>query len=107
MHICVFSNRNLEIGMSVSVSVSVLTLYLPCLSPHPTCLWGWGWGCLCVCVCVCVGGVVSVIVKHPALPLCSVDGHSRNPLCYYEFSSLMPTISFDNLDHLANKWKPC
>ena len=54
-------------------------------------------------MCVCVGGVVSVTVKHPALPLCSVDGHSRNPLCYYEFSSLMPTISFDNLDHLANK----
>ena len=32
-------------------------------------------------VCVCV---VSVIVKHPVLPPCVVDGCSRNPLhCYY------------------------
>ena len=30
----------------------------------------------CVCVCVCV---VSVIVKRPVLPLCVVDGRSRNP----------------------------
>ena len=52
---------------------------------------------------VCVRGVVSVIVKHPALPLCSVDGHSRNPLYYYDFSSLMPIISSYNLDRLANK----
>lgn len=31
-------------------------------------------------MCVCV---VSVIVKHPMLPLCGVDGCSRNPLYYY------------------------
>ena len=30
----------------------------------------------CVCVRVCV---VSVIVKRPVLPLCVVDGRSRNP----------------------------
>ena len=35
-----------------------------------------------VCVCVCV---VSVIVKRPVLPLCVVDGHSRNPLYYYYY----------------------
>ena len=28
---------------------------------------------VCVCVCVCV---VSVIVKHPVLPPCAVDGRS-------------------------------
>ena len=50
--------------------------------------------CVCVCVvcacvraCVCVlcacVSVVSVIVKRPALPSCTVDGHSRNPLHYY------------------------
>ena len=33
-----------------------------------------------MCVCVCV---VSVIVKHPVLPPCTVDGRSRNPLYYY------------------------
>ena len=35
---------------------------------------------MCVCVCVCV---VSVIVKLHVLPLCVVDGRSRNPLYYY------------------------
>ena len=34
------------------------------------------------CVCVCV---VSVIVKRPVLPLCVVDGRSRNPLYYYYY----------------------
>ena len=37
--------------------------------------------CMKVCVCVCV--CVSVIVKHPMLPPCVVDGCSRNPLFYY------------------------
>ena len=32
--------------------------------------------------CMCVS-VVSVIVKHPVLPPCTVDGRSRNPLYYY------------------------
>ena len=29
--------------------------------------------------------VIGVIAKRPVLPLCAVDGHSRNPLycCYY------------------------
>ena len=27
--------------------------------------------------------VVTVIVKHPVLPPCTVDGRSRNPLYYY------------------------
>ena len=41
--------------------------------PHPThkCVHA----CMRACVCV-----VSVIVKHPVLPPCAVDGHSRNPL---------------------------
>ena len=44
----------------------------PCLSPHPT------HECVNVCVCVCVCVVtVSVIVKHPVLPPCAADGHSR------------------------------
>ena len=89
------------------LSQCLLCICHACHLIQHVCGGGGGDVCVCVCVCVCVGGVVSVIVKHPALPLCSVDGHSRNPLCYYEFSSLMPTISFDNLDHLANKWKPC
>ena len=29
--------------------------------------------------------VVSVIVKRPVLPLCVVDGRSRNPLYYYYY----------------------
>ena len=33
-------------------------------------------------MCVCV---VSVIVKHPVLPPCVVDGRSRNPLYYYYY----------------------
>ena len=37
---------------------------------------------VCVCACVCV---VSVIVKRPVLPLCVVDGRSRNPLYYYYY----------------------
>ena len=37
-----------------------------------------------MCVHVCMRAcVVSVIVKHPVLPLCVVDGYSRNPLYYY------------------------
>ena len=35
-----------------------------------------------MCVCVCV---VSVIIKHPVLPPCVVDGRSRNPLYYYYY----------------------
>ena len=44
---------------------------------------------MCVCVCVCVAAaaaaavIVSVIVKHPVLPHCVVDGRSRNPLYYF------------------------
>ena len=34
----------------------------------------------CVCVCMCVS---VVIVKHPVLPPCAVDGQSRNLYCYY------------------------
>ena len=47
---------------------------------------GWfSWCCFCspcllLCACMCV---VSVIVKHPVLPPCAVDGRSRNPLYYY------------------------
>ena len=52
--------------------------------------------CICVCVCVCVC-VVSVIVKHPVLPPCAVDGRSRNPLYYYLFTSLL-TEFCDELD---------
>ena len=33
-------------------------------------------------MCVCV---VSVVVKHPVLPPCAVDGHSGNPLYYYYY----------------------
>ena len=33
-------------------------------------------------MCVCV---VSVIVKRPVLPLCVVDGRSRNTLYYYYY----------------------
>ena len=44
--------------------------------------------CVCVCVCACV---VSVIVKRPVLPLCVVDGHSRNPLYYYYYYELVKT----------------
>ena len=36
----------------------------------------------CVCVSVCV---VSIIVKHPPLPPCAIDGRSRNPLYYYYY----------------------
>ena len=36
---------------------------------------------MCMCVCVCV----SIIVKHPMLPPCVVDGRSRNPLYYYYY----------------------
>ena len=38
--------------------------------------------CMRVCVCMCVS-VVSVIVKHPVLPPCAVDGRSRNLYYYY------------------------
>ena len=37
-------------------------------------------------MCVCV---VSVIVKRPVLPLCVVDGRSRNPLYYYYYFPLL------------------
>ena len=33
--------------------------------------------------------VVSVIVKRPVLPLCVVDGRSRNPLYYYYYLTLV------------------
>ena len=33
--------------------------------------------------------VVSVIVKGPVLPLCVVDGRSRNPLYYYYYNTNM------------------
>ena len=36
------------------------------------------------CVRACV---VSIIVKHPVLPPCAVDGRSRNPLYYYYFEA--------------------
>ena len=46
-----------------------------------------------VCVCVCVRvSVVSVIVKRPVLPLCVVDGRSRNPLYYYYYYSTMKLV---------------
>ena len=46
---------------------------------------------MCVCMCVWQGGeggedgvsVVTVFVKHPALPPCAVDGRTRNLLYYY------------------------
>ena len=42
--------------------------------------------CMCVCAraCMCMC-VVSVIVKHPVLPPCVVEGCSRNPLYYYYY----------------------
>ena len=36
--------------------------------------------------------VVSVIVKRPVLPLCVVDGRSRNPLYYYYYKSNIKDI---------------
>ena len=48
----------------------------------------------CVCVCVCARVcVVSVIVKRPVLPLCVVDGRSRNPLYYYYYYYWIPPLS--------------
>ena len=47
----------------------------PCLSPCP----------MCECV-----SVVSVIVKHPVLPPCVVDGRCRNPLYYYCYYWILP-----------------
>ena len=44
------------------------------------------------CVRVCV---VSVIVKHPVLPPCVIDGHSRNPLYYYYFAPVYSVTSFE------------
>ena len=40
--------------------------------------------CVHPCVCVCVP-VVSVVVKHPVLPPCAVDGQSRYPIYYYYY----------------------
>ena len=40
-------------------------------------------------LCVCV---VSVIVKRPVLPLCVVDGRSRNLLYYYYYYTLCPWL---------------
>ena len=45
--------------------------------------------------------MVSVIVKRPVLPLCVVDGRSRNPLYYYyylyftylQLKKLVPLVS--------------
>ena len=59
------------------------------------CVCGRGVLCVCVCVCVCV---VSVIVKHPVLLPCAVNGRSRNPLLFLFFmyspsSPLPPEIS--------------
>ena len=49
---------------------------------------------MCVYVCVCV---VSVIIKHPVLPPCAVDGHSRNPLFYYYFITFLETHIVDKI----------
>ena len=59
---------------------------------------------VCVCrVCVCV---VSVIVKRPVLPLCVVDGRSRNPLYYYyviraTFHDLIDTLGKVNRERVV------
>ena len=44
-------------------------------------------------MCVCV---ISVIAKHPVLPLCAVDGRCRNPIYYYYYSDLS--------SHSQNRW---
>ena len=83
------------VSVCVCVSLCVHVRVCVCLSV---------WVCMCVClsvwvcmyVCVCVpewvGGwvhvcewacLVGVIIKHPALPPCAVDGCCRNPHYYY------------------------
>ena len=55
----------------------------------------------CVCVCVCV---VSVIVKHPVLPPCVVDGRSRNPLLLLLLLTHIYALFCAHRYHLELSW---
>ena len=48
---------------------------------------------MCACMCACANAHVCVIVKHPVLPPCAVDGCSRNLLGYVCENELSPLIS--------------
>ena len=42
--------------------------------------------------------MVSVILKRPVLPLCVVDGRSRNPLYYYYYYYYEQALRLQNED---------